>query len=126
MWILLCVSVNVMQLQHQLWKRLPLLHCIFFAPLSEISSVHFSHSVVSDSAIPWTEACQVSLSITNSQSLRKVMSTVSVMPSNHLILCRPLLPCLQSFPASGSFPMSWLLHQVAKVLEFQLQHHSFQ
>ena len=57
MWILLCMCVNVMQLQHHLWKRLPLLHCIFFAPFSKISSVHFSRSVVSDSAIPWTAAC---------------------------------------------------------------------
>ena len=41
---------------------------------------------------PWTAACQASLSITNSQSLLKFMSIESVMPSNHLILCRPLLP----------------------------------
>ena len=41
--------------------------------------------------IPWTAACQVSLSITNSQSLPKLMSIESVMPSNHLILCHPLL-----------------------------------
>ena len=40
---------------------------------------------------PWTAACQASLSITNSQSLLKFMSIESVMPSNHLILCRPLL-----------------------------------
>ena len=42
-------------------------------------------------ATPWTAACQASLSITNSQSLLKLMSIESVMPSNHLILCRPLL-----------------------------------
>ena len=54
-------------------------------------SVQFSHSVVSDSATPWTTACQASLSITNSQSLPKLMSIESVMPSYHLILCRPLL-----------------------------------
>ena len=42
-------------------------------------------------ATPWTVACQASLSITNSQSLLKLMSIESVMPSNHLILCRPLL-----------------------------------
>ena len=41
---------------------------------------------------PWTAACQASLSITNSQSLLKLMSIESVRPSNHLILCRPLLP----------------------------------
>ena len=43
-----------------------------------------------------------------SQSLLKLMSIELVMPSNHLILCCSLLLCLQSFPASGSFPMSWL------------------
>ena len=58
-------------------------------------------------AIPWTAACQASLSITNSWSLLKLMSIESVMPSNHLILCHPLL-LLQSFPASGSFQMSQL------------------
>ena len=42
-------------------------------------------------ATPWTAAHQASLSITNSRSLPKLMSTVSVMPSNHLILCHPLL-----------------------------------
>ena len=42
-------------------------------------------------ATPWTTACQASLSITNSQNLPKLMSIESVMPSNHLILCRPLL-----------------------------------
>ena len=57
-------------------------------------------------ATPWTAARQASLSITNSQSLLKLMSIESVMPSNHLILCCPLL--LTSFPASGSFPMSQL------------------
>ena len=58
-------------------------------------------------ATPWT-ACQVSLSITNSWSLLTLMSIELVMPSNHLILCHPLSSCLQSFPASGSFPMSQL------------------
>ena len=54
----------------------------------------------------WTAAHQASLSITNFQSLLKLMSIASVMPSNHLILCRPLLPWLQCLPASWSFPMS--------------------
>ena len=74
---------------------------------------------------PRTAARHPSLSIINSRSLLKHKSIESVMPSNHLILCRPflLLPS-QSFPASGSFSMSqW--HQVAKVLELQLQHQSF-
>ena len=56
----------------------------------------------------WSAAHQASLSITNSRSLLKLMSIESVMPSNHLILAIPFSSCLQSFPASGSFPMSVL------------------
>ena len=48
---------------------------------------------------PWTTSCQASLSITNSQSLLKLMSIESVMPSNHLILCRPLLLPSSIFPS---------------------------
>ena len=55
------------------------------------NSVQFSHSVMSDSVIEWTAACQASLSSTNSWSLFKFMSIESTMPSNHLILCYPLL-----------------------------------
>ena len=55
------------------------------------TSLQFSCSVVSNSATPWTAACQASLSMTNSQSLLKVMSIESVMPANHLILCHSLL-----------------------------------
>jgi len=55
---------------------------------------------------PWTAARQASLSITNSQSPPKLMSIESVMPSNHLILCHLFSSRPQSFPASGSFPMS--------------------
>ena len=51
---------------------------------------------------PWTAACQALLSITNSQSLLKFMSIESVMPSNHLILCRPLL-----LPPSIFLGLSW-------------------
>ena len=54
----------------------------------------------------WTAANQASLSFTNLWGWLKLMSIESVIPSNHLILCQPLLPNLQSFPASGSFPMS--------------------
>ena len=63
--------------------------------LVQFSSVQ-SFCCVRPFADPWTAACQASLSITNSQSLLKLMSIESVMPSNHLILCRPLflLPCL--------------------------------
>ena len=57
---------------------------------------------------PWIAARQAFLSITNSWSLPKPMSIVSVMPSNHLIFCCPFSSCPQSFPASGSFPTSQL------------------
>ena len=57
---------------------------------------------------PWTAAHQASLSITNSQSLLKLMSAESMMSSNHLILFCPLVPLPKSLPASESFPMSQL------------------
>ena len=57
---------------------------------------------------PWTAACQASLSITNCQSLPKLMFIESVMPSNHLILCCPFLLPPSFFPASRFFQMSQL------------------
>ena len=64
---------------------------------SHVSSVQ-SFSRVWLFATPWTAAHQASLSITNSQSLPKLMSIESMMPSNHLILCRPLLFLPSIFP----------------------------
>ena len=55
-----------------------------------------------------TAICQASLSFTISRSLLKLMSTESMMPSNHFILCHPFFSCPQSFPAWGSFQMSQL------------------
>ena len=69
---------------------------------------------------PWTAACQASLSITNSQSLLKLMPIELVMPSNHLILCHPLLFPPSIFPSIRVFSNVTSSHQVAKVLEFQL------
>ena len=66
---------------------------------------------------PWTPAHQPSLSFTISQSLLKLMSFESVMLSNYLILCHPLLPGLQSFPASVSFPVSWLFASGGQSIE---------
>ena len=60
-------------------------------------------SLVQLFASPWTAACQASLSITSSQSLLKLMSIESVMPSNHLILCHPLLLLLSIFPSIRVF-----------------------
>ena len=63
----------------------------------------FSLSVVSDSATPWTTARQAFLSITNPQSLLKLMYIESVMTSNHLILCHHLLPLPSIFPSTRVF-----------------------
>ena len=121
--------------------------------MSLFSLVQFSRSVISDSATPWTTAHQGSLSITNSRSFPKLMSIESVMPSNHLILCYPLLLLPSIFPSkmsqlfkSGgqkywsfsssispsnehpgliSFRMDWLdLLAVQGTLKSLLQHHS--
>ena len=79
-----------------------------------IDSVLFScSSVVSDSATPWIAARQASLSITNSRGLCKLMSIESVMPSSHLILCRPLLllppipPSIRVFSNELTLRMRW-------------------
>ena len=67
------------------------------------------------------------LSITNSRSLLKLMSIESVMPSNHLILCRPLLLLPSIFPSIRVFSKEVSFSsQMAKVLELQLQQQSFQ
>ena len=71
--------------------------------LKWLSSVQFSHSVMSDSLRPHGLPVYQHL-----QSLLKLMSIESVMPPNHLILCRPFSSCLQFFPASGSFQMHQL------------------
>ena len=78
-------------------------------------------------ATPWTAAHQAFLSITNSQSLLKLMSIMSVMRSNYLILCHPLLLPPSIFPSIRVFSNeSVSSHQVAKVMGFQLQHQSYQ
>ena len=75
-------------------------------------------------ANPWTPACQASLSITNSQSTPKPMSTELVMPSNHLILCCPLLLLPSIFPSIRVFSNESVLRiRWPKYWSFQLQHH---
>ena len=75
---------------------------------------------------PWIAERHASLSMANSQSLPELISMESVMPSSHLILCRLLL-LLSPIPPSISL-FQWVnsSHDVAKVLEFQLQHHFLQ
>ena len=94
-----------------------------------IISVLFTHSVVSDSAIPWTAAHQASLYFTNSWSFLSLMSIESVMPSNHLILCHPLLLLPSIFPSIRGLSSESVLcirWRSVEVLELQLQHQSFQ
>ena len=78
-------------------------------------------------ATPWIAACQASLSINNSQSSLKLMSIKLVMPSSHLILCRPLLllppipPSTRVFSNESTLRMRW-----PKYWSFSFSHHSFQ
>ena len=96
-------------------------NCCVFSCLS----AQFSCSVVSDSVTPWTAARKASPSITNSQSF--LMSIELVMPSNHLILCRPLLLLPSIFPNIRVFSNESILHIMwSKLSELQLQHQYFQ
>ena len=90
-----------------LWvKRLPSAFLVFYLS-TEVSccllAVVQSSSRVRLFFAQWTAACQASLSLTISQSLPKFMATESVMPSNHLILCRPLLLLPSVFPSIRVF-----------------------
>ena len=86
---------------------------IAFSELSTLFSSVKSLSRVRLFAIPWIAAHQASLSITNSRSLLKIMSIESVMPSSHLILCRPLLllppipPSIRLFSNESTLRMRW-------------------
>ena len=82
--------------------------------LSLLTSIHAAAAKSLQSCLtlcaPWTAARQAILSITNSQSLLKLMSIESVMPSNHLILCHPLLFLPSIFPSIRVFPNESVLH----------------
>ena len=84
-------------------NNIPLYECT-------IIPVQFSCSVMSDSATPRTAAHQASLYITNPQSLLRHMSVKSVIPSNHLILCHPLLLLTSVFPSISVFSNESALH----------------
>ena len=98
-------------LRSLLWRGFPHLlgrggHAVQFSSVQSLSRVRLF-------ATPWTAACQASLSITNSRSLPKLMSIESVMPSGHLILCRPLLllptipPSIRVFSNESTLCMRW-------------------
>ena len=96
---------------HFVNKQLLNIYCVSGIMLVQFNLVAQFSSIWSLSCIllfetPCTAARQASLSITNSWSLLKLLSILSVVPSNHLILCCALHSCLQSFPPSGSFLMS--------------------
>ena len=101
-------------------KRYPLLVKVFLTPtwLSSITpflahtlTQHKEFSSVAQSClILWTAAHQASLSLTNSQSLLKLMSIESLMPSNHLILCHPLVHVPSVFPSIRVFSKESVRH----------------
>ena len=94
------------------WGKLWTLHAFLEAhpaSLSMVSSVQLL-SGVQLFATPWAAACQTSLSVTNSQSLLKLLSIKSMMPSNHLILCCPLLFLPSIFPSIRVFSKESVLH----------------
>ena len=88
------------------WGVVSGMQWIWFSPVQSLSRVRLLEA-------PWTEALQVSLSITNSWSLLKFMSIMLVMPFNHLILCRPLLLpsvflSIRFFSNESVFHIRWL------------------
>ena len=98
-WITLLYSINLYHIVNQLSVQ-------FFDQTDQTRSNQLSVqslSHVQRFATPWTAAHQVSLSITNSHTLLKLMSIAWVMPSNHLILCRPLLLLPSIFPYSINY-----------------------
>ena len=100
------------------WWTFRLFPCLFIVALQLLS--HIKPLVT-----PWTKACQASLSFTIPWSLLKLISTELVMPTNHLILCHPLLLMPSIFPSIRVFYNQFAhLNQVAKELE--LQHQFFQ
>ena len=85
-------------------------HVEFLAVAWGIFSLLFNNSVVSDSETPWTAAHQASLPFTISWSLLKLMFVELVMPSNHLILCRPLFLLSSILPSIRVFSNEPALH----------------
>ena len=97
---------------------------IFVLPGLELKLLLFSRSIMSNSAIPWTTACQASLSFAISQSLFKLMTIELMMPFNHLILCHPLLLLPSIFLRIRVFSNESALH--IRWTKLQLQHQYFQ
>ena len=116
---LLVAIVVTTECSIKVWLPVSMKFCNSFSSVQWLSRVQLF-------VIPWTAARQASLSITSSWSLLKLMSIESVMPSNHLILSSLSPPTFNLSQHQGLFKGVSSLHQVAKVLEFQLQYQSFQ
>ena len=100
-----CINTEKLFTDH---NKFPEFHVQYSLIKDQFSSV--TQSVMSDSATPWTAACQTTLSITNSRSLLKFMPIKSIMPPNHLILCHPLLFLPSIFPSIRVFCSESALH----------------
>ena len=107
-----CIAMDLLK---YLCKSLVKLHSVQFSSVTQLCLTLCN---------PMNHSTPASLSIANSQSPPKPMSIVSVMPSNHLILCCPLLLLPSISPSLRGFSNESALCIVAKVLEFQLQHQS--
>ena len=117
--ILLCMCNSSSSFIDCIYNQI-MLGDIQFSSVESLSSVPLF-------ATPWTAARQASLSITNSQSLLKLMSIESVTPSSHSQpLSSPSPPTFNLSQHQGLFKWVSSSHQVAKVLEFQLQYQPFQ
>ena len=107
------IIIKIKKKQNSLPKLMSRSSFPMFCSNSVMLSVWFSHSAMFDSAAPPAAACQPSLSITNSWSLFKLMFIESVMPSNHLILCCPLLflpsifPSIRVFSSESDLRIRW-------------------
>ena len=104
--IQIMISSQILQQSKRWTKLLNYFFCLQFSSVQSLSCVQLF-------ATPWIAACQASLSITNPQSSLKLMSIKSVMPSSHLILCRPLLilppipPSIRVFANESTLHMRW-------------------
>ena len=97
-----CIQDPVINHYGKVYEKKSVCVCVCVCIISLVQSL----SLVQLFVTPWTVACQASLPITSSRSLLRLMSIKSVMPSNHLILCHPLLLLLSIFPSIRSFPVS--------------------
>ena len=95
--------MDISELENKTHKKAANILTVLFSSVQSLSHVWLF-------VTPWTTAYQASLSITNSRSLAKLMSTESVMPSNHLILCHPLLFLPSIFPSIRVFSNKSAVH----------------